>query len=356
MAHQSTNFSMDNFRIDGMEIPYNHAAKVLIYSNYVVAALGIPGNTLVILAVVLSKRVRNISTAFIVNLAIADLLTCCVAPIFSWVQGYDYYDPILEPVCQAVLVVVHSCIGASMYTLAAIAVNRFLVIISSRQLYEEIYQSKYVAVQIVVIWIIPISVAVLPSFVFGIGQQGYDFVLHTCAPVKDHPTTVVFNDILTFVLYPIPLTTIIFCYIGILVRVIIHNRKLAEHGVTRTSGNPSNENTQTRHEMETENTGRKKSSSVRFTTIEIQITKNLFIIFLAYILCLTPQSACTFFSCRIDENYTRHVVLYNSVVNPVIYGLKHPLFRQVFVCILRCRRVPEPSSFLTALMRRFERY
>lgn len=233
---ETANVSMTGLRINGMAIPPNLASQILIPSNFLVALLGIPGNLLVILAVVLSKRVQTVSSVFIVNLAVADLMTCSVAPMFSFVQAQRFYHSSLEPICQVVLVVVHSCIGASMYSLSAIALNRFSVIFSSRWLYGQIYQPKFIALQLVVIWIIPMSVAILPSFVFGIGQQGYELSLHTCAPVKDHPTTAYFNDILTYVLYPIPLLVIISCYIAILVKVIKHTKSLARHGVTKTSG------------------------------------------------------------------------------------------------------------------------
>lgn len=109
-----------------------------------------------------------------------------------------------------------------------------------------------------------------------------------------------------------------------------------------------------RTEMEEDDKKSSQSQSTSYSRLEIQISKNLFIIFLAYILCLTPQSLCHVISCRIDENYTRHVVLYNSTLNPFIYGFKHPLFREVFIAILRCRQVPEPSSFLRATIRTFK--
>ena len=94
------------------------------------------------------------------------------------------------------------------------------------------------------------------------------------------------------------------------------------------------------------------SNYFRLTSVEIQVTRNLFFIFLAYILCLTPQAVCTIFTCGIDENYTRFIVALNSVVNPFIYGLNHPVFRQVFISIFKCKAIPEPSSFLTNLTRK----
>lgn len=229
---QSTNLSINyDLRIDGTRLTPNQSAKILIYSNYVVAALGVPGNTLVIIAVLLSKRVRNVSSAFIVNLAMADLITCLSAPVFSYVQYHDIYESKLEPICQVLMVIVHSCIGASMYSLAFIAICRFLLITSNTTFYKAVYRTKYISLQIILIWVIPMTVAILPFF--GIGQLGYDFTLNTCAPVKDNPTTSTFNNILTFILYPGPLCIIIFCYSGVLIKVKRHHKEMARLNIRR---------------------------------------------------------------------------------------------------------------------------
>lgn len=229
---------------EGAEIPFHLVSYVMVYGCFLVALLGIPGNSLVILAVLLSKRLQNVSSVFIVNLAVADLINCSLSPVFSFVQLQRRYSCSLESICKVLLVVVHTCIGVSMYTLSAIALNRFLVVVVPRWVYDAVYRVKYVVFQICVMWIIPTSVSIVPSFVFDIGKQGYDFYLHTCAPVKDHPTTSTFNSILTVVLFPVPFLVIISSYLGILLKVRQHNKRLRAHGVTRISCGKSSENLQ----------------------------------------------------------------------------------------------------------------
>ena len=46
-----------------------------------ISAVGIVGNTVVILAVVFSRKLRSITYSLIVNLACADLLTCLSLPL-----------------------------------------------------------------------------------------------------------------------------------------------------------------------------------------------------------------------------------------------------------------------------------
>ncbi|XP_071818621.1 melatonin receptor type 1A-like [Apostichopus japonicus] len=333
--------------VEGMEIPQNQAAIITAYIISIVVAVGIPGNTLVILAVLLSKRLQTVSNIFIVNLAVADLITCCILPVKASVHWTNFYSTSLERRCKVELTIVHICVGASLYSLSSIALNRFIGIVSSTQFYKNIYQAKFIVFKLIVIWMIPMSVSILPAFVFGVGQIGFDFHLHTCLPLKEHPTTHVLNDIIIYVLYPLPLFIIVFCYTAILVKVLLHNRRLRKCGVIKHQGNVEDAATRPRKRKGAIS----QSIALRFSPIEVQITKNLFLVFLAYVLCLTPLAVCTMIPCHVDQNYLRTLVLFNSVINPLIYGFKHPLFRQVFVSILRCRRIPEPSSFLKAISR-----
>lgn len=326
-------------------IPWSQPAVILGSANIIFVIIGIPGNVLVILAVLLSKRLQNASSAFIANLAVADLMTCLVMPLFTVAQFVNYYSPSLEPMCMIAVSVVHTCIGGSIFSLAAIAFNRLMLMVASVRLYKMIYKPKIITIGIATLWLISLFIAILPPFGFNVGKVGFDTLTHTCAPIVGYPGTDIYKDILVYGFYPIPLTVIVMSYIGILVRLIRHKRRMVKAGI-----NSSSRPTGARFEMETSTSS--GTSSFRLTPVQVQVTKNLFFIFVAYILCLTPQAVCTIFTCGIDENYTRFIVALNSVVNPFIYGLNHPIFRQVFISIFTCKSIPEPSSFLTNLTRR----
>ena len=79
------------------------------------------------------------------------------------------------------------------------------------------------------------------------------------------------------------------------------------------------------------------------------ITKNMFLVFLAFLICFVP----TVVTQLIDEPFFKPGVPYaiaflliNACVNPVIYGVKHPYFNNVFKCLLTCRwkDIPEQSD------------
>ena len=59
----------------------DYKQRVIVAVLYLmVVVLGIFGNTLVILAVLLSKKLRTATNAFVVSLSVADLLTCLGLP------------------------------------------------------------------------------------------------------------------------------------------------------------------------------------------------------------------------------------------------------------------------------------
>ncbi|KAJ8042170.1 5-hydroxytryptamine receptor 2B [Holothuria leucospilota] len=223
-------------------IPWSQPAVILGSANIIFVIIGIPGNALVILAVLLSKRLQNVSSAFIANLAVADLMTCLVMPLFTVAQFVNYYSPFLEPMCMVAVTVAHTCIGGSIFSLAAIAFSRFMVIAASMRFYKlkdlPIFRPKVVALSIVVLWSLSLSIAILPPFAFDVGKVGFDYVTHSCAPIVGYPGSDIFKDILVYGFYPIPLTIIVVSYIGILVQLLIHNRNLAKSGANspQTSG------------------------------------------------------------------------------------------------------------------------
>ena len=93
----------------------------------------------------------------------------------------------------------------------------------------------------------------------------------------------------------------------------------------------------------------------RLSQRELQITKNMFYIVVAFLLCFTPFTFCLFFD---DSDkvipYAGAIVFMNSCINPIIYATKHPHFKQIFALVLRCRwsDIAPPSPCLRAMIDR----
>eukprot|EP00057_Strongylocentrotus_purpuratus_P007963 XP_011662437.1 PREDICTED: adenosine receptor A3-like [Strongylocentrotus purpuratus] len=74
--------------------------------------------------------------------------------------------------------------------------------------------------------------------------------------------------------------------------------------------------------------------------MEVEITKNLFVVVGVLVICTLPQSINLMIP-GVDATmiYSSMIILANSVVNPIIYGFKHPIFKEVFKSLLWPSRI-----------------
>lgn len=96
----------------------------------------------------------------------------------------------------------------------------------------------------------------------------------------------------------------------------------------------------------------RKSARKKISKRHLQITKNLFYIVCAFLICLTPYFMVFLFNLKSAAViYAASAIFFNSCVNPFVYATKHPHFKKVFKCILKCniKSVPEPADFLRSL-------
>ena len=94
----------------------------------VIAALGISGNSLVIIAVALSRKLQTITNIFVVALAIADLLTAILQIVQAIVLLSTSTSRLLQDVCRVTAAVNFTLLGCSVITLALIAIYRMQVV------------------------------------------------------------------------------------------------------------------------------------------------------------------------------------------------------------------------------------
>ncbi|XP_071794313.1 histamine H2 receptor-like [Asterias amurensis] len=303
-----------------------------------VALSGFVGNVLVILAVVLSKKLQTRTNAFVVNLASADLVTCLTAP-FAAVALFSMKGwPMPEVVCTVAAAIGFTSLGCSIMNLAAISINRFVLITRSIGTYHSIYTPKKIATTLVFTWLYPALVCSLPFF--GIGKWGYSDKYKTCTQDTSVESSDLFSLLLSALIYPIPLIILFVCYFKIYRHVTGHMKKMMGKGIEMAdTSNPSGASSTQLH----------KEPAGSFSKRQVQITKNLFLVVCAFIACLAPF----FIALMIPPSdpvipWTGAIIIFNSAVNPVIYGVKHPHFKEVFRQMLRCRyhMIPEPSSCL----------
>lgn len=352
---ESTTSTMDILNGTDQPAPYSLAYGELIFGSVVMIIIlitGIIGNSMIIGSVILSKRLRTSTNAFVVSLSCADLLTCLFLPwyVVAFLGRHGWALPKAEWLCGATGFMVFACTGVSLYNLAAIAINR-LVYLTQPFKYHDIYRPWVVAVMIASAWLIPGGIMAI-LVICGVGGVGYETVDYpSCSDLDDVTGADAFNLAQTVVGLPIPLITIIVCYVLIYNHIRRHfGRKKAREAELM----EYQTDVVADHDAESGGGAKKraKDNLAKISEQELQITKNLFIVVCAFFLCFL-----VFFAANVVPN-SGHFVFYaalptfaNSAVNFFIYASRHPQFKVVLWCMITCRYadIPEPSDTLRAL-------
>ncbi|KAJ8034747.1 G-protein coupled receptor moody [Holothuria leucospilota] len=355
----------------------SYPQRVIIAVLFIVVfVLGTTGNSLTIFAVILSRKLQSVTNVFVINLAVADLLTCITISfnIVAMLRTSDW-PAASHWTCSMAGGLLLMCIGVSVYTLATIALNRY-ILITKMSLFRKIYKPPLIAVWVALLWFIPFCITILPA-IFGLGALGYNPKYKTCSDISDEylphiNSTEAFDFIQVAGIIPIPLFVIFFSYLSIILYVRKNAKNLLQYKADRTKSmyGESTVNTEvstisTSDTLEKgkaanvslEMTGDRTSKVItldtkRRSTVskrEIQVTKNLFIVFCVFLICLIPYSICLAYD---DSDpvipYAAAILFFNSCLNPVIYATRFPNFKKIFLLILKCKwdKIPEPSSLL----------
>ena len=338
----------------------------------IIAIAGILGNSMIVAAVALSKKLQTATNAFVTSLAVTDLVTSFFLIWFavgtlgktSWPIPGAYW------LCQLTAFMIYSSVGTSLYTLAAIAVNRLIHIIRP-ELYSKIFTSWKLAILIAIPWILPsASSAIL--LLTGNGGVGYNPVYHDCADIDDHKGADVFKLAKIVIGLPLPTAAIVISYAWIYVYLKRHFKRQLRN----LSDIPA-KSTDTLRELPDE---REPSSTYGFKIQDhhvgdpsphfsesrreriwrqqVEITKNLFVVVCVFFACFLPYF---FVQLLPVTNVTGHIEFYvkitpfiNSSVNFLIYGSKHPDFNLVLGYMIRRAYgdIPQPSRLLKYLLSR----
>ncbi|XP_045125313.1 neuropeptide SIFamide receptor-like [Portunus trituberculatus] len=150
---------------DADDLLYRHSLEIavlLCFSYVLVFILGLVGNCFVIAVVFRTPRMRTPTNYFIVNLAMADVLVvvfCLPATLLSniyypWMLGWL--------MCKSVAYVQGVSVSASVNSLVAVSLDRFLAIWFPMKLQITTYRARAI---IVLIWIMAV-VSPIPYFVY----------------------------------------------------------------------------------------------------------------------------------------------------------------------------------------------
>ncbi|KAJ8024370.1 rhodopsin [Holothuria leucospilota] len=293
---------------------------LLAIFTFLISVLGLPGNALVVFALLTSRKLQTSTNVFVANLAVSDFVTCLVLPLHS-ISLLSEKMPFPDPVCQAIGALTYITIGASIVNLALIGFNRFYLITRPRVSYDKLYSKRNITAMVVFSWLYITLLVIIPP-TFGFGALGYSRRYRLCTVDNSHKFAFYFEMFRSMFLQILFLIIVLVLYLLI---YLFLKRKSAFN----------------------------KNVSDEMQKRQAKVTKNLFFIVCAYIACVLPFGV----TCVVPRSYVAipwasMFTLVNSCVNPFIYGVNHPQFKEVFKCILTCRlrKIAEPSRLTKSLI------
>ncbi|XP_041481846.1 rhodopsin, GQ-coupled-like [Lytechinus variegatus] len=313
----------------------------------IVAAIGLFGNALVVVSVVVDKKLQTTTNILVVNLAIADFLTCLCLPVECIMllrkQGTS---PIPNFVCAFVGGTIYTCILCSISTLVAIAFIRWYVITKSVRVHQGILTPKKNIVVAVAIWVESLLITLVPSL-FGIVEFGHSKFYSLCS-IRDENPLRVYYILLQGVILIVALLAIGVFYALIMAFVLRHNRDLRAR-LSSSSGNNAPYNSRNTMVSDTAASSKGRSSAGAsggqrpnakevIHKREVAITKNLIAVVCVFAICYLPTGISLVIpGAGALTLYAMMIGLANNALNPIIYALKHPIFQGVFKSLLLCR-------------------
>ncbi|XP_072177303.1 adenosine receptor A3-like [Diadema setosum] len=291
---------------------------VVIASIYIATtAFGVVGNGLVIMGVALSPKLQTPTNVLIVNLAIADLLTCAALP-FQTVGVLSERDqfPLPDVVCTIVGSVIYVTFACSGINLVLIAIIRCYVITKSiRGKVGLNTRRKQIALALMA-WVLACISIYVPVFGFQLTTFSYYPPYGQCF-TSPSPRSNAYHGYLAM-LIGIMVTVILACYLRILVFLRKqHNQFRVHFGSSRS---------RRLHRAAIKRMGRR----------EVRVTKNLFIVFMAFVVCTLPTTIAFIIPDVLSIGlYTTAVLYLNNCLNPILYAYKHPVFKSRFLALIK---------------------
>ncbi|XP_072033330.1 melatonin receptor type 1B-like [Amphiura filiformis] len=316
----------------GNEVENNDLIDILYaVVMFIMGFTGILGNFMVIGAVFVHKKLRVISNAFIVNLAVADLMICLITDTFGiigiYTNGKIFKDnPIFCNFLGCICVTSCCC---SLWSITAISLNRYICI-CHRRVYPVIYNTHTVPFMIAGLWILTFMIDV-PALA-GWGEHSYVEDILYCT--YDFMPRYGYSIFLMIWQFGIPATLLTYSYI----RILLFSRSIKK----------------ALRKMQESDLPPSASSKIAVT--DLRLLRSVLIIWIVFCALWSPYAVLLLLPDV--TNLPRTYIIFatgfahlSSSTNSVIYGLTHQNFREGYLILLRklkvCGSKKKPETIRT---------
>ncbi|XP_018523885.1 neuropeptide FF receptor 1 like 2 [Lates calcarifer] len=319
---------------------YVAASYILVY--FFIFLLCMVGNILVCLIVLENRRMRTVTNLFILNLAISDLLVGIFCIPTTLVDNLITGWPFSNTVCKMSGFVQGVSVSASVFTLVAIAVERFRCIVYPLQPKPTILVAK---AAIVLIWVLAVVIMCPAAVALTVEKVPFHYMVHnddfnhtfplyTCYENFDNPQMrKVYTAVLFAHIYLVPLTVITLMYGSI--------------GVKLCSSVVANREPQLANAVQV---GGRRGGQPMISQKKIKVIKMLILVALLFMLSWLPLWTLMMMTdyAGLDRDqldlltsyifpFAHWLAFSNSSVNPIIYGYYNENFRRGFQAVCKSR-------------------
>ncbi|KAM3858668.1 thyrotropin-releasing hormone receptor b [Diretmus argenteus] len=327
----------------------DHSLQFKVISSllvFVICALGIVGNVMVILVVLTTKHMRTPTNCYLVSLAVADLMVLTAAglpsitdSIFgSWVFGH--YG------CLCITYFQYLGINASSCSITAFTIERYIAICHpiKAQFLCTLSRAKKI---ILFVWIFTSLYCVMWFYLSDVQELVYDNVTIIACGYKvprRFYMPIYFFDFGIFFVLPLLLSAVLY---GLIARILFMNPLPSDKTEKGKNG----------HSNRTSCRNSRHGSST--ATSRRQVTKMLAVVVILFAMLWMPYRTLVVVNSFLDQAYLdtwflvfcRSCIYLNSAINPVIYNAMSQKFRAAFRKICRCGRksLEKPATYSVAL-------
>ncbi|XP_010742018.2 thyrotropin-releasing hormone receptor b [Larimichthys crocea] len=320
---------------------------------FLICALGLVGNVMVILVVLTTKHMRTPTNCYLVSLAVADLMVLTAAglpsitdSIFgSWVFGH--YG------CLCITYFQYLGINASSCSITAFTIERYIAICHpiKAQFLCTLSRAKKI---ILFVWAFTSLYCVMWFYLSDIQELVYDndITIITCGyrvPRKFY-LPIYFFDFGVFFVLPLLLSAVLYGLIG---RILFLNPLPSD------PKDKKRKNGQNNHNVNDRTSCKNSRHSSSTATSRRQVTKMLAVVVILFATLWMPYRTLVVVNSFLDQPYLdswfllfcRICIYLNSAINPVIYNAMSQKFRAAFRKICRCGRKSsdKPATYSVAL-------
>ena len=291
--------------------------QALFISLYmVIFVVGVAGNLVVMGVILGNKHMWTTINLYLLNLSVSDI----IMSVFASSKYLGRWSFLGEGMCKLTTTSMTVSINMSTFTLAAIAINRFLAVF-----YPFSTRTNSIAKTIAIIFCIDL-VALIITLPFALGMEFFPsksdemLICRSTFSGMRYQVYVSFIHIAEFVSIPI----IVICYVSIMVRL----RQRAQ--------NQPESRTETQMQEEDVRTAR--------------VNKMLMVVMLIFGICWFPEKVMFLWVTVVDiirEDACSQLILFNMYIthiiacssacyNPFLYGWMNPAFKAEFANLCSC--------------------